>query len=153
MEIRLDDLRGVQIKELLQGHLDGMALHSPPESIHALDLESLRAPEIKFWTAWQGEDLLGCGALKHLNPETVELKSMRTSKAHLRKGVASKLLEHMINYAKDRSYRKIKLETGSNEAFAAARKMYTRYGFNYCPPFVDYKEDPYSVFMHLKLPE
>src|SRR5580765_720196 len=124
-----------------------MALHSPPESVHALDLEALRSNDITFWTAWDGEGLLGCGALKELDPDHGEIKSMRTVAAHLRKGVARALLDHILGEAKRRGYSRVSLETGSAAAFAPAQKLYAGFGFTYCGPFADYVEDPYSVFM------
>ncbi|RKP58149.1 GNAT family N-acetyltransferase [Cohnella endophytica] len=151
MEIRLDDLTGPEIARLLEEHLLGMAEHSPPESIHALDLEGLRKPEITFWSVWERDELLGCGALKELDSRHAELKSMRTSSAHLRKGVAKRLLEHIVGEAKKRGFVRISLETGSMEAFEPAMRLYASFGFRECKPFADYIEDPYSVFMTKEL--
>jgi putative acetyltransferase len=147
MEIRLHDLTGAEIADLLQEHLKSMYLHSPPESVHALDLDALRRPGITMWTAWQGAALLGCGALKELDPRHGEIKSMRTAAAHLRKGVARALLRHILEEARRRAYRRLSLETGSMAAFAPARRLYAGFGFRYCAPFGDYVEDPNSVFM------
>lgn len=147
MEIRLDDLRGEAIRMLLEEHLEGMAEHSPPESIHALDLEGLRAPEIMFWTGWDGDELLGCGALKELDGGHGEIKSMRTAGGHLRQGVASTMLRHIIEEAERRAYGRLSLETGSMDAFEAARRLYAGFGFEYCTPFREYGEDVNSVFM------
>jgi len=147
MDIRVDDLRGPEIIALLQEHLRGMALHSPPESIHALDLAGLRKPEITFWTMWQGPELMGCGAVKELDARHGEIKSMRTAALHLRKGVAAGLMHHILEEAGRRSYRRLSLETGSMAAFAPAHALYTGFGFRLCGPFADYVEDPYSVFM------
>ena len=147
MEIKVDDLTGAKVISLIGEHLHGMTLHSPPESIHALGLEELRKPEITFWTIWNEEQLMGCGALKELDPQHGEIKSMRTAAAHLRKGVAQAMLEHIINEAKIRNYKKLSLETGSMEAFLPARKLYEKYGFDYCSPFGEYTEDPNSAFM------
>ena len=135
------------MQELLQEHLRGMARLSPPESVHALDIEALRRPEITFWTVWEGGELLGCGALKELDPRHGEIKSMRTSASHLRKGVARRLVDHILAEARRRGYGRISLETGSMEAFEPARNLYASFGFTYCGPFADYVEDPYSVFM------
>jgi putative acetyltransferase len=151
MEIRRDDLRGPEIKALLEEHLRSMYELSPPESVHALDLEKLRRPEITFWTAWKGRELLGCGALKELDPAHGEVKSMRTAKPHLRKGVAAAMLEHIVGEARKRNYRRLSLETGAPDAFLPARRLYERFGFGYCAPFAEYTEDPYSVFMTLEL--
>ena len=128
-----------------------MALHSPPESVHALDLAALRKPDITFWCAWQDAALLGCGALKELDPFHGEIKSMRTASAHLRKGVATRLLAHILDEARRRSYRRLSLETGSMQAFTPARSLYTRLGFRPCGPFAAYVEDPHSVFMTMEL--
>ena len=151
MDIRVDDLRGPEISRLIGEHLQGMARHSPAESMHALDLEALRRPEITFWTVWQETELLGCGALKALDAEHGEIKSMRTASRHLRKGVAARLLSHIVDEARRRRYRRLSLETGAPEVFAPARSLYLRYGFRLCAPFADYAEDPYSVFMTLDL--
>jgi putative acetyltransferase len=151
MNIKIDDLSGAAIFKLLQQHLQGMALHSPPESVHALDIEALRKPEITFWTAWDGPDLLGCGALKELDAGHAEIKSMRTASGHLGKGVARFVLNHMMQEAKRRSYRRLSLETGSAKAFEPAQKLYLSSGFSYCEPFSDYVLDPYSVFMTKEL--
>ena len=150
--IRKDDLKGPEIALLLRAHLDHAARHSPPESIHALDLDRLRAPEITFWSVWLGETLVGCGALKQLAPDHGEIKSMHTAAAHRGKGVAARLLERILEEAKTRSYRRVSLETGTMEGFAPARALYHRYGFRVCPPFAQYREDPNSVCMTLELP-
>lgn len=124
-----------------------MARYSPPESVHALDLEALGAPDVTLWSVWENDELLGCGALKALDPIHGEIKSMRTADKHLRRGVAAELLQHIIDEAKRRGYRRLSLETGAMAAFVPARALYERFGFEYCPPFADYTEDPYSVFM------
>lgn len=147
INIKIDDLSSSEIYELLQEHLQSMALHSPPESVHALDIEALRKPEITFWSVWENGELVGCGALKELDSQHAEIKSMRTSSLHLRKGVAKNLLNHILEEAKRRGYSRLSLETGSMEAFEPARKLYANFGFTYCEPFADYVEDPYSVFM------
>ena len=152
MHIREDDLRGADIVALLQAHLDDMHRHSPPESVHALDLDALRRPEITFWTMRDDRGaLMGCGALKQLDAAHGEIKSMRTAAAHLRKGVAATLLRHVLRTARARGYRRLSLETGAPEAFAPARALYARFGFAECGPFADYAEDPWSVFMTLEL--
>ena len=147
MDIRIDDLSGPEIRELLEEHLTNMRRISPPESTHALPIEGLRKPEITFWTVWENGELLGCGAIKELDLEHAEIKSMRTSSRHLRKGVAKALLDYIIAEAKRRGYRRLSLETGSMEAFEAARQLYARAGFTYCEPFADYIHDSNSVFM------
>jgi putative acetyltransferase len=147
MLIRVDDLRGAAIQALLQEHLDAMHSHSPPESVHALDLDALRQPDITFWTAWEGDALLGCGALKRLEAGHAELKSMRTASAHLGKGVGRALLRHIVAFAQAQGIQRISLETGPHAPFAAALKLYESEGFAVCGPFADYGLDPYSLFM------
>lgn len=124
---------------------------SPPESVHALDLEGLRKPDVTFWTAWLGVELLGCGALKELDPAHGEIKSMRTVSAHRRKGVARAMLAHIMDEARRRRYVSVSLETGSMKAFEPAQRLYQSFGFRYCGPFGDYVEDPNSVFMSISL--
>ncbi|HSM84016.1 MAG TPA: GNAT family N-acetyltransferase [Nodosilinea sp.] len=147
MNIREDDLTGPQIIALLREHLENMHAITPPGSVHALDVERLRADNITFWTAWAGDDLLGCGALKELDPTSGEIKSMRTPALHRRQGIASGILEHIINVARQRGYTHLYLETGAFPAFAPARALYARYGFEPCGPFGDYTNDPNSAFM------
>jgi putative acetyltransferase len=147
LEIRTDDLTGPEIIGLLQEHLRGMALHSPPESIHALDLPALRQPDITFWTVWQDGELMGCGAIRELDSRHGEIKSMRTATAHLRKGVAAHLMRHMLEEADRRNYERLSLETGSMAAFAPAHNLYARFGFRPCGPFSTYVLDPNSIFM------
>lgn len=151
MQIREDDLTGERIGRLLREHLEHMYAITPPESVHALDLAALRSPDITFWSAWEGDELLGCGALKELDAHTGEIKSMRTAEAHHRRGVGSRILEHIIDEARRRGYRRLNLETGSMAAFAPSRALYRRYGFEYRGPFADYTEDPNSRFMTKKL--
>lgn len=105
---------------------------SPPESKHALDLEGLRKPEITFWTVWNDARLIGCGAMKELDADHAEIKSMRTTASYRGKGIASMLLQHLLNEAKLRGYRRISLETGSMPFFEPARNLYAKYGFENC---------------------
>jgi putative acetyltransferase len=151
MKIKIDDLRGPEIAELLTEHLRCMADVSPPESRHALNLDELRKPDITFWTAWDENELAGCGALKELDRAHGEIKSMRTAAAHLRKGVASMLLQHIISEAARRGYLRLSLETGSMPYFAPAHRLYRKFGFRICPPFGGYVEDPNSLFMTREL--
>ncbi len=129
MDIRIDDLQGSAIQALLQVHLDAMYEHSPPESVHALDLEALRHPSITFWTAWEGDELLGCGALKQLSADHAKLKCMRTASSHVRKGVARAVLRHIESAARAKGIQRISLETGPHAPFAAAQKLYANEGF------------------------
>jgi putative acetyltransferase len=147
MEIRLDDLTGPEIIELLEEHLRCMAMISPPESRHALDLDGLRKPGITFWSIWNGPELAGCGALKELDKEHGEVKSMRTAYAYRGRGVGSEMLRHIIEEGNRRGYRRLSLETGSMKYFDPARRLYAKFGFKPCAPFATYREDPNSVFM------
>lgn len=151
MRIQIDDLTHPKVAVLLQQHLDDMYATSPAESVHALDLETLRKPDITFWTAWQQQELLGCGALKTLSTQHAEIKSMRTAREYLRKGVAAGILEHIILQAKARKLQHLSLETGSQAFFQPAIALYQTYGFTFCDPFADYKYDPNSKFMTLAL--
>jgi putative acetyltransferase len=151
MEIKIDNLSGSEIAEFLEEHIREMKSVSPPESKHALDLAGLRRPEITFWTVWDDDRLIGCGAIKELDAECAEIKSMRTTTSYRGQGIASILLQHILNEAKLRGYRCISLETGSMPFFEPARNLYTKYGFEYCAPFSTYREDPNSVFLTMKL--
>ena len=147
MRIEIDDLTRPQVHALLQEHLDHMHTLSPPESVHALDLSKLRAPDITFWTAWDGDTLLGCGALKALSDTHGEVKSMRTPTALRRRGAGRVLLQHIVETAIARGYERLSLETGAGEAFEPAHRLYLNAGFEECGPFGTYTPDPHSVFM------
>jgi putative acetyltransferase len=147
MEIRVDDLSGTAIAELLLEHMRRIELVSQPESRHALNLDGLRQPGITFWSAWHDDTLAGCGALKQLDAHHAEIKSMRTAWAFMRKGVAAQILQHLIDESGRRSYRQLSLETGSMDYFEPARRLYAKFGFSRCGPFGGYIEDPNSVFM------
>ena len=151
MRIRIDDLSGPEIAAFLEEHLADMRAASPPESKHALDLDGLRRPEVSFWTVWDGPILAACGAIKQLDAGHGEIKSMRTAAAFKQQGVASLLLAHILEVARQRGYRRLSLETGSMDFFEPARRLYAKFGFVRCAPFADYKEDPNSVFMSLAL--
>ena len=147
MDLLLDDLSGPAIRALLEAHLRHMHTLSPPESVHAMDVDRLRAPDVTFWSAWEAGVLLGCGALRELDPRHGEVKSMRTIDAHRGRGVAAGILAHLLERARDRGYTRLSLETGSMPAFAPARRLYARAGFEPCGPFGDYTLDPNSVYM------
>jgi putative acetyltransferase len=151
MHIRVDDLRGPEIAALLATHVAFCRASSPPESTHVLDLDALRAPGITFWSAWDGAELLGCAAVKELDPAHGEVKSMHTAARQRGRGVGLALLRQIVAEARSRGYRRLSLETGSMEAFAPARSLYARFGFAECPPFGDYRLDPNSVFMTIEL--
>lgn len=151
MRIVVDDLKGQEIFNLLNEHLRDMYAVSPPESVHALDISALQAPNITFWSIWENEKLVGCGAIKELNSSEAEIKSMRTSSEFRRKGVGSKMLNHILSEAKARNYKTLYLETGSVEFFYPAIELYNRFGFEVCGPFANYVLDPFSIFMKLEL--
>ena len=153
MRIATESPAAPDIVVLLNEHLADMAQHSPPESVHALDLPALQASDVSFYTAREhnSQSLMGCAALKSLGAAGGELKSMRTASNHRRKGVAQALLEHIIEVAQAQQLSAIWLETGTPDAFAPARALYKKRGFVECPPFADYPDDPYSVCMRLQL--
>jgi putative acetyltransferase len=151
MHIIEDDLTGPEIRALLETHFAGMLANSPKGSCHFLDFEGLKGPGVTFWSVWDDSALMGCGALKEHDAELGEIKSMRTHADHLRKGAGAAMLEHILMIARERGLKRLSLETGSGPAFDAAHALYLRYGFEYCTPFADYKEDPFSRFMTLAL--
>lgn len=151
VDIRVDDLRGDDIARLLETHLSHMRSISPPESVHALDLDKLRQPDITFWTIWRGDELVGCGALRELDPTHGEIKSMHTLFAARGFGIGRRMVEHILMTARERGYTRLSLETGATEDFIAARTLYASFGFVPCPPFGDYFEDPFSAHMTLEL--
>ena len=149
--IRKDDLSGKEIADFLEAHLEDMRSISPPESKHALDIESLKNDNISFWTLWQEESLLACGALKLLSRELGEIKSMRTDPNYRGRGLASIMLKHMISQARELGLKKLNLETGSMKFFKPAHQLYSKHGFKECAPFADYQPDENSIFMELNL--
>jgi putative acetyltransferase len=150
--IELDDPARADVRELLDEHLADMFATSPADSVHALDHSALSAPGITFWTAREDGLLLGCGALKQLDNSAGEIKSMRTTPAARGRGIAALLLTRILADAQERGFEQLYLETGSEEFFAPARRLYDRHGFTDCPPFADYTLDPHSVFMQRTLP-
>lgn len=151
LRIELDDLTGQDVRRLIAEHLADMRATSPPESVHALDHAGLLGADMSFWSVRDGEKLLGCGALKQLNPFEGEIKAMRTRPEARGRGVAARMLVFLIDESRQRGYRSVSLETGTQGFFAPARRLYMRHGFVTCPPFADYAPDPNSVFMKLSL--
>ena len=147
MKIVVDDLSGPEIARFLEEHVEQMLSITPPESKHALDLDGLRKPGITFWSVLDGDAQVGCGAIKELDACHAEVKSMRTASTRKRSGIASALLEHIITEARRMGFTRLSLETGSADFFRPARKLYEKFGFDYCEPFADYRPDPHSVFM------
>jgi putative acetyltransferase len=151
LRIEPEAVLSADVRQLLREHLADMHAISPAESVHALDVDAFSAPGIVFWTVRDGQMLLGCGALKELSPKEGEIKSMRTASSARRRGVATSMLSHLLEVARSRGYERVSLETGSDEFFAPARRLYRSYGFIECPPFADYRPDPHSVFMTMLL--
>ncbi|MGF6527645.1 GNAT family N-acetyltransferase [Variovorax sp. PvP013] len=151
MQIKTGDLTRVEVHALLSEHLQNMHDLSPSESVHTLDLDKLRQPDVTFWTAWDDQTLLGCGALKELSPVHDEVKSMRTPAAMRRRGAGRQILQHTLMTAEERGYERLSLETGTATAFVPAHRLYESAGFTFCGPFGNYAEDDNSVFMTLRL--
>jgi putative acetyltransferase len=137
--IRKDDLSSGESQSIVREHMAGMLDNTPIESVHALPLDKLRQAHITFWTAWVGAELCGCCALQTLDQHHGEVKSMRTREKFLRQGVGQAVLSHIVTEACARGLKRLSLETGSAESFAAARSLYLRNGFEICNPFADYK--------------
>src|SRR5918996_1690928 len=149
--IKPADFHDDRVKALLTRHLEGMHANSPPGHVFALDWSGLQKPGISFYTLWEGEELLGFGALRELESRAGEIKSMRTADAHLRKGVAAAILDHIIAEARQRGYSRLSLETGSGPAFEPALKLYRKYGFMDGGPFGGYEKSAFNQFLHLDL--
>lgn len=147
LRFEVDDLAGAQTRALIAQHLTEMHASSPPESVHALDIDGLRGRDVTFWSAWVGDRLAGCGALKELSEERGEIKSMRVADEFRGRGVGGAILEHLMTHASARGMTSLWLETGSTEPFHPALRLYARAGFERCGPFNGYVEDPFSVFM------
>jgi putative acetyltransferase len=151
MRILPGDLGDTRVTGLLLTHLASARAQTAPGSAHALDLAGLQSPDISFWTIWDGETLLGTGALKRISPGHGEVKSMHTAQSERRRGAGSAMLRHIIASAKEQGMSRLSLETGSWEYFRPALALYGRHGFVECAPFADYVPDPNSVFMTLDL--
>ena len=149
--IREDDLTGTEVSALLRLHLDEMHQWSPPESVHAMPIERLRAADVTFYSAWQDNRLAACGALKQIDPSHGELKSMRAHPAFRGRGAGRAMLDHLLGEARARGYARVSLETGRPEAFRPARTLYQANGFAECPPFADYAADDFSNCMTREL--
>lgn len=148
MQIRQGGLETPEVQAFLMAHLEDMRAYSPPQSVHALNLDKLEMPQVTFLTAWEDQTLLGCGALSVLDQDHGELKSMRTGTEHRRKGVAEAILSALIETARAKGLTRLSLETGTPAAFDAARAFYAKHGFKPCKAFADYPaDDPYSTFM------
>jgi putative acetyltransferase len=151
IEIRRDDPRIGRAHDLVAHHLAGMHENSPPESVHALGVEALADPSVRFWSAWAGAELAGIGALKALDEQRGEIKSMRVADGFLGRGIGRRMLRHIVADARARGLRSLWLETGSTPDFAPAVRLYESEGFTRCPPFPPYRPDPFSLFLTLPL--
>jgi putative acetyltransferase len=151
MKLVLGDFADERVLDLLRYHLAGMHANSPAGHVHALDLSGLDRPDVSFWTVWDGDDLMGCGAIKFLSADQAELKSMRTYEHHLRKGVGKALLIHLIDLARAKGMKRVSLETGSGDAFEPALALYRTYGFTNSAAFSDYVASDFNQFLHLDI--
>ena len=147
MTIAVEDPATPDLAALIRGHLALMSAQTPEESVHALDIDALRAGDVTVWSVREASDLLGCGAMKEIERGHGEIKSMHTAERHRGRGVAARLVEHILREAESRGYRRLSLETGSTLEFEPARALYAGFGFEVCAPFGDYVEDPLSTFM------
>ncbi len=151
LRFMVDDLSGAQTQALVKRHLAGMHENSPACSVHAFDIDRLKQPGVTFWTGWLDDEIACMGALKRLDAENGEIKSMRVADAFLGRGVGRAMLEHIMDEARGAGMKTLWLETGSTEAFVPATTLYERAGFRFCGPFGDYTDDPFSRFMVLAL--
>jgi putative acetyltransferase len=148
---RTDDLSDPRSQALVRRHLAGMHENSPAESVHAFDINALRQPGVTFWTGSLGGEPVVMGALRELDRDNGELKSMRVADAWLGRGLGRRMLEHLMSQARDRGLRQLWLETGTTPAFAPAIRLYESAGFIACGPFGSYTDDPFSRFMTRRL--
>jgi len=151
MKITEGGLDDPQVQTLLVLHLNAARAETAPGSAHALDLTGLKSPDIRFWSAWDGDGVIAVGALKRLSESHGEIKSMYTAQSHRRKGVGSAMLRRIIATARQMGLSRLSLETGSWPYFDPARELYRRHGFVECAAFGGYVPDPNSVFMALEL--
>ena len=136
-----------EVHELLIKHFIELRSVSPEGSAHVLDIAGLKDPTIKFWSLWEENDLMGSGALKFLDKEHGEFKSIRVSDKFRSKGNGTKVINHLINEAKKLNIKRLSLETGAGDLFLTARKLFSKSGFEACEPFSHYKKDINSIYM------
>ena len=136
-----------EVNELLEKHFIELRASSPEGSAHVLDINGLKVPSIKFWSFWENEKLMGCGALKFLNEEHGEFKSIRVHDNFRKKGSGIKVINHLINEAKKLNIKRISIETGAGKFFEPARNLFNQCSFTPCKPFAHYKEDPNSIYL------
>ena len=145
------NFNNLQVNEMLKKHFIELRSVSPADSCHVLDIEGLKNSSIKFWSLWENEQLIGCGALKFLEESHGELKSIRVAEPFKNKGYGKKVIQHLILEAKKLNIKKLSLETGAGDFFLPARKLFKKIGFKNCSPFAHYKSDPNSCYMSLDL--
>jgi putative acetyltransferase len=151
IEIRLGGLGDPRVEALIRHHRDEARATTPACNAHSLDSAGLADRAVSFFSAWEGETLLGIGAIKQLDAAHAELKSMRTAPDQLRRGVGRAMLAHLISIARTRGYTRLSLETGTAPMFAAANAMYEAAGFVDCEPFAGYPASPHNRFMTIGL--
>ena len=139
------------VNDLLKKHFIELRSVSPAGSTHVLDIDGLKDPSIKFWSLWEGKKLIGCGALKFLEKEHGEFKSIRVADEFRKRGIGERIINHLIEEAKKLKISKLSIETGAGEFFLPARKLFSKFGFKTCPPFAHYKDDPNSCYYTLNL--
>jgi len=141
----------LKVNDLLKKHFIELRSVSPEGSTHVLDIDGLKDPSIKFWSLWENNKLIGCGALKFLEKNHGEFKSIRVADEFKKKGVGERIINHLIEEAKKLKISKLSIETGAGEFFLPARNLFSKFGFKKCPPFAHYKEDPNSCYYTLNL--
>ena len=141
----------LEVNDLLKKHFIELRSVSPAGSTHVLDIDGLKDPSIKFWSLWENNKLIGCGALKFLEKDHGEFKSIRVADEFRKKGIGERIIKHLIDEAKKLEISKLSIETGAGEFFAPARKLFKKFGFKKCKPFAHYKEDPNSCYYNLNI--
>ena len=141
----------LEVNDLLKKHFIELRSVSPAGSTHVLDINGLKDPSIKFWSLWENNELVGCGALKFLEKKHGEFKSIRVADNYRKKGIGEKIIDHLIEEAKKLEVSKLSIETGAGNFFLPARKLFSKFGFKKCPPFAHYKIDPNSCYFTLDL--
>ena len=151
MKVIENNFDNIEVNDLLTKHFIELRSVSPDDSCHVLDIKGLRNPSIKFWSFWDNNQLIGCAALKFLDNEHGELKSIRVEDRFRGKGIGEKIISYLINVSKKEGIKKLSIETGSGDFFSSARKLFKKFGFKTCVPFADYKEDPNSCYFNLEI--
>ena len=151
MKVIENNFDNIEVNDLLTKHFIELRSVSPDDSCHVLDIKGLRNPSIKFWSFWDNNQLIGCAALKFLDNEHGEFKSIRVEDRFRGKGIGEKIISYLINVSKKEGIKKLSIETGSGDFFSSARKLFKKFGFKTCVPFADYKEDPNSCYFNLEI--